>query len=97
MGLSLAGLSSKAAVFKQINMKFGKRGGGRTRKWTAADLTYNRPSNDQLGDLDTTAQFAVDLGNPSGSRLQVILVVPLDFPEHGIKQRRLPVGWIEDK
>ena len=97
MGLGLEDLKNKNAVFTELNAKYGTTGGGRKRQWTAADLTYSRPSNDALSGFDPTKQFTVTLGKPSGTKLQVFLVVPLEVAEHGRKEKEIAVGSIEDK
>jgi hypothetical protein len=97
MGLRLEDLRNTNAIFTEINTKYGTMGGGRRRQWTAADLIYSRPSNDALSGFDATKQFTVKLGKPSGTKIQVFLVVPLEVAEHGRKEKEIDVGSITDK
>jgi hypothetical protein len=98
MGLRLEDLKNKSAIFKELNTKYGQMPMNRKRQWTAADLTYSRPSNEALYGFDTTKQFTVEAGKSSSTgKLDVLLVVPLEVAERGRKEKRISVGSIADK
>ena len=97
MGLSLADLDSSAAVFREIDAKYGKLPMDRKRKWTVADLHFNKPSHEALAGYDFTKQFTMALGKSDGRTIPLLLVMPLEVSEHGSKERRIPAGTIADK